>query len=105
MTAREQRRTTRRALRLDIEVQQLLALRAKTINPRSRRAAQHPTAITAKLTPTKVIPEKHHNIWLIGHVDSSPLLWVSDTRPPRRPSPADVDMLSSTSRTDKVAGR
>ena len=58
-----------RALGLDVEVQQLQPLVSELVDARRRRAAQHPAAVAAQLTPAEVVPPEHRDVrLLIGHV-------------------------------------
>ena len=66
MTPGQQRRTARRALRLDVEVQEPQTLGGEPVDPRGRRTAEDPAAIATDLTPSEVVPEEDDDVRLLG---------------------------------------
>ena len=80
MAPGEQGRPARRALRLDVVVQELKALAGEGVDPRRGRAAQHSAPIAAELAPAEVVPEEEDDVrLLVGHPDSP--LSVAGYRP------------------------
>ena len=79
--AGQQRRAARRALGLDIEVQQAQALSGEPVDPGRRRAAQHTTAVAAHLAPAQVVPEEEHDVRLLSSWHVTPLLRLRSRTP------------------------
>ena len=109
MTTGQQRRTARRALRLDVEVQELQALGGEPVDPRCGRAAQHPAAVAAELTPAEVVPVEEHDVRLLRrscltpHSRSPSVRVTAESRSGHHPRLAHGSRLPRLSRTTAAA--